>query len=359
MGSPYMEWVKTQPPAEFPLVTSGLQFCPLSLLDTHLAAIEINGPSFYGHPPLLDAVARHCGADPDCVVLTEGTSMANHLAMACLLRSGDEVLMERPCYELLPSLASYLGATIRPFPRRSEDRFRIRPEDIRKAITPATRLIVLSNLHNPSSAFVDEATLAEIGDIAKDAGAKVLVDEVYLESLRPDSVPARSAFHLGSQFVTTNSLTKCYGLNGLRCGWALAEPDLARRMWRLNDLFGVIPAHPAEQLGLAAFGAIDKLRRRTSEHMAVNWRAFEETLGSHPALELFHPPGGTVVFPRLRGGGVDAFGARLLRDYGTSVVPGRFFGSPEHFRIGLGGDAAKVRAGLRRIADAASGHTGE
>ena len=351
-----MEWVKLQPAVEYPLVTSGLLFCPLSFLEPDLErkAIEINGPSFYGHPPLLNAVARHAGVDPDCVVLTEGTSMANHLAMACLLESGGDVLMECPSYELLPSLASYLGANIRTFQRRAEEGFRIRPSEIRNAITPSTRLIVLSNLHNPSSAMTDEATLTEIGDIARGVGAKVLVDEVYLECLRPGTPVARAAFHLGSQFVTTNSLTKCYGLNGLRCGWALAEPELARKMWRLNDLFGVIPSHPAELISVAALGAMDRLRQRTRDHMEVNWQAFEEILGSHPALEVGRPSGGTVVFPRLLAGDVDAFCERLLKSHGTSVVPGRFFGSAEHFRIGLGGDPVKVRAGLGRVAQALS-----
>src|SRR5205807_328656 len=117
-----------------------------------------------------------------------------------------------------------------------------------------TKLIVLTNLHNPSSALTPDSVLREVGDL----GAHVLVDEVYLDAVY-EKTP-RSSAHLGPQFIVTNSLTKVYGLSGLRCGWILAEPDLARAMWRLNDLFEVNAAHPAELLSVAAFRHLDAIR---------------------------------------------------------------------------------------------------
>ena len=247
-SSPYMEWVKTGTPARYNLVASGLLWCPLSELGLTIDDLEVNGPSFYGYEPLKQSIASHCGAPPECVVLAEGTSMVNHLALASLLEPGDEVLVESPTYELLNATAGYIGAEVRSFQRRAEDGFQIDPDALSRLITPRTRLVVLTNLHNPSSVLTPEPVLREIGRHAASAGARVLVDEVYLEAvLGPQP---RSAFHLGPEFVTTNSLTKCHGLNGLRCGWALAQPDIARRMWRLNDLFGVIPSHLSERAGV-------------------------------------------------------------------------------------------------------------
>jgi hypothetical protein len=118
--------------------------------------------------------------------------------------------------------------------------------------------VVLTNLHNPSSAFTPPEDLRAVGDAARSVGGRVLVDEVYLEAHAVRGRPFGSAAHLGPEFVVTSSLTKAYGLSGLRCGWAVADPDLARRMWRLNDLFGVIPAHPAERLSVLA---LDRLAR--------------------------------------------------------------------------------------------------
>ena len=150
-------------------------------------------------------------------------------------------------------------------------------------------------------------------------------------------------------FITTNSLTKTYGLSGLRCGWVLASPELAHQMWRLNDLFGVNAAHVAEQMSVNAFDHLTVLRERARKLLTANRDLLDQFLDSHPSLECSRPPAGTVVFPKLSSGDGELF-VELLRDkYETSVVPGRFFGSPQHFRIGIGGDTDNVRGGLERL----------
>ena len=95
--------------------------------------------------------------------------MANHLALAATLEPGEEALVEHPTYELLVTTLDYLGATVRYFERRMEDEFRVDPEEVERQMTPETRLIVLTNLHNPTGAFIDEATLQAVGDIAQEA----------------------------------------------------------------------------------------------------------------------------------------------------------------------------------------------
>jgi len=181
--SPYMEWAKLRSGARFNLAASGVMSYPLSGLPVRLEDLEINGPTIYGYSPLQERLARKNGVSPENVVAATGTSMANHLAMAATLEPGDEVLVEEPTYELLLSAAQYLGATIRRFPRRFEDDFRIDPEEVARHITPRTKLVVITNLHNPSCALTDTATLAAIGEVARSVGARVLVDEVYLETL--------------------------------------------------------------------------------------------------------------------------------------------------------------------------------
>ncbi len=346
-SSPYMEWVKTGSAARFNLVASGLMGCPLSFLEVTLADLEINGPSFYGYEPLKQAIAAHSSVKPECVVIAEGTSMVNHLALASLLEPGDEVIIEQPTYELLTATAGYLGATVRTFNRSAEQGFQIDVDQVSRLFSPRTKLVVITNLNNPSSVLTSEPILRELGNRVASIGAKVLVDEVYLEAVlapRP-----RSAFHLGPEFVTTNSLTKVYGLNGLRCGWALAEPELARRMWRLNDLFGVIPSHLSERVGTRAFEKMNLLRDRTQSHLAANWQACDEWLGDCTNLDIVRPLGGTVLFPRLKRGTVETLCARLRSEQETSVVPGEFFGLKDHFRVGIGGAQESVREGLRRL----------
>jgi aspartate/methionine/tyrosine aminotransferase len=342
-----MFWAKTRSRARFNLATSGVGPFPLEEIPIRLDQLEINGDSMYGYEPLQRAIAAKYGVDPDNVVAAAGASMANHLAMAAILEQGDEVLIEHPTYELLVSTALYFGAKVKPFARVEENGFALDPEAVRRAVTAQTKLIVITNLHNPSSALASESALREVGDIARSLAARVLVDEVYLDAVYENT--PRSAFHLGPEFIVTNSLTKVYGLSGVRCGWILAGPDLARSMWRLNDLFGSIAAHPAELISLAAFQHLDRIREKARRVVEADRAALNEFLDKQTALSAARTRFGTTSFIRLRDGNADEFLERLRSEYETSAVPGRFFGMPDHFRVGMGVDAEMFREGLRRI----------
>jgi hypothetical protein len=344
--SPYMEWAKLNSAAPFNLATSGLTNVLRSEFPLRVEDLEITGGG-YGYPPLLERIAAHAGVPAASVVTADGTSMANHLALATLLQPGDEVVLEEPAYGLLLDVLDYLGAQVRRVARRFENDFDISLGEMEAALTPGTRLVVLSNLHNPSGALLPRETLRAIGELAERVGAQVLVDEVYLEMPLP--VKSSSCFSLGKNFVVTASLTKAYGLSGLRCGWILAAPELARRMWLLNDLFAATPAHPAERMSVMAFDHLAQFRERARTRLATNRPLLDAFLDSREDLECFRPPGGTVVFPKLRRGDPEAF-FRLLRErFETSVVPGKFFEMPRHFRLGIGGETEMLRAGLERL----------
>lgn len=349
-ASAYIEWAKTRSQAQFNLATSGVMNYPMSKLPVSLEDLEISGPSWYGYEPLQRALAAKCVVEPDNVVAAIGTSMANYLAMATILNPGDEVLIEHPAYDPLVSIAHYIGAAVKRFERRFEDGFRIEPSLIERAMTTRTRLIVMTNLHNPSSASINEDTLKEIGKLARRMGARVMVDEVYLEALFDQHRPY--AFNLGSEFVTTSSLTKAYGLSGLRCGWILAEPDLARRIWRLNDLFGNIPAHPAERLSVVALANLDAIKERARALVDRNRVLLDQFLDSRDDLIAVRPPFGTVVFPKVERCSIDKLCAVLREKYETSVVPGKFFEMPNHIRMGIGCDSEMLREGLDRLGSA-------
>ncbi len=344
--SRYMEWAKNCSTAPFNLATSGLTNVLLSEFPVRLEELEITGGG-YGYAPLLERIAVHTGAPMECIVTAEGTSMANHLAMAALLEPGDEVVVEEPTYGLLLDVAHYLGARVRRFRRAFENHFDISLPAMEEAITPATRLVVLTNLHNPTGALIPPETLRAIGELAQKVGARVLVDEVYLEILFEAAPP--SAFSLGETFLVTSSLTKAYGLSGLRCGWILAAPELAHRIWRLNDLFAATPAHPAERMSVMAFDHLAQFRARAQTLLTANRALLDAFLDSRADLDCFRPLAGSVVFPRLRQGDPEVFFKLLREKYETSVVPGEFFEAPEHFRLGIGGETENLRAGLERL----------
>jgi len=345
--SPYMEFAKLRSGARYNLATSGIMSYPLSELPVKLEDLEITGTDLYGHAPLRERLAKRSGVTADCVVTAAGTSMANHLALAATLAPGDEALVEHPTYELLPSTLQYLGVEANYFERRMEDGFRVDPEEVERKMTPKTRLIVLTNLHNPSSALIVEATLRAVGDIARRHDARILVDEVYLEAMYEQRPQA--AIHLGDHFLVTSSLTKGFGLSGLRCGWVLANPEVTECMWHINDLYGVNAAHPAELLSVIALDNLSRVEARAKRLLNANRPVLDAFLQSRQDLECVRPEFGTVAFPKLRKGSVEALDRLLREKYETAVVPGSYFDMPQHFRIGIGGDPEMTRIGLERL----------
>jgi hypothetical protein len=346
MQSDYMHWAKTQQHVRFALSSSEVPHFRLDRLPLSLADLDLDGASHPRYAPLRDAIAAKYGVGPECVVLADGTSMANFLAMAALIAPGDEVIFEQPAYEPMFAAAKFLGADIKRIERRAENGFRLDPADVERVASDRTRLIALTNLHNPSGALSIEEDLQAIGDIAETCGAQVLVDEVYLDSAVP---PRQTSALLGPQFVVTNSLTKVYGLSGLRCGWILAEAQLAERMWRLNDLFGVNRAHQAEALACFAFAHLDEVFAGTQDRLARNREMFNEFIASRDDLKCMRAEHGITAFPLWLGGDTEELDNLLRAKYDTSIVPGRWFEMPNHFRVGLGGDTAMIGEGLARI----------
>jgi hypothetical protein len=349
MSSPYMNWAKLNSSARFNLATSGVPNFLMKDFPFEKEDLELTY-GVYGYEPLIQAIADKSETKYENVVLSFGTSMANHLAIAAIIETGDEVLIEKPTYELLVSTAEYLGADVKFFERRHENKFQIDVEDIKNKINDKTKLIVITNLHNPSSIFTNEETLKQIGNVAAKFGARVLVDEVYLDVMFNDA--PRSSFHLGENFIITNSLTKTYGLSGLRCGWILADKNLTSRMNLLNDLFSASNVHVAERLSLIALQNLNLFRERAKNLLDTNRPLLNEFFDSRDDVEVVRTTHGTTSFPRMMNIDTEKFSSLLRDKYETSVVPGRFFYAENHFRIGITCDTEMLKGGLERLSAA-------
>ena len=346
VSSSYMNWAKTSSTAKFNLATSGVNNLPLRDLRVSLDDLEITNGG-YGYQPLMQALANRYRVETQNVVTAAGTTFANHLTVAALIKPGDEVLVEQPAYEPLLAVIRYLGANVKRFSRKFENGFQVVAGELESIVTRNTRLIVITNLHNPSGVLIDTQIMKQIGEIARRAGARVLVDEVYMETLFEESPP--TSFHLGNEFVVTSSLTKAFGLSGLRCGWIFAEPELARRMWLLNDLFASTPVHAGERLSVVAIEQLEEIGQRAKQLLDRNRQILNEFLDTREDLEVVRPEFGTVMFPRVRSGDSERL-CRVLREkYETSVVPGRFFELPAHFRIGITAETDVFEAGVKRL----------
>lgn len=349
--STYMQWAKKRPKVKYDLALSGILNLPFPELEATIDDIDLNGENSYGYEPLVNAIAEHCHVAPECVVtVSGGTSMANHLVMAATIERGEEILVEQPTYEPLLALAEFFGLQVKRFSRVFENNFQVDLDELQTKVSSRTRLIVLTNLHNPSSALVGEATLRRVGEIAESVGARVLVDEVYLEAMFENA--PRSSVHLGPQFIGTSSLTKGYGLSGVRCGWILAEPELAERMRLLHDIFGAVAPHPAERLSVLAMRKLPKFIARAKNILESNRAVLNDFLDSREELTAARSEVGTTCCPKLQKGSVDSLWTLLNDKHETAFVPGRFFESPQHLRIGMCADPQLFETGINRLGQA-------
>jgi aspartate/methionine/tyrosine aminotransferase len=342
-----MEWAKHRPAPEIDLAGSNLLACGLEDLPGAREAIELTGTGADGYGPLVDAIAERYGVATECVATAGGCSGANFLSCAALVDSGDEVLVESPNYDPLPAAARMLGGQVTTFPRRFDQGYRIDSEEVATALTSRTRLIIISNPHNPSGVLASEEEIEGLKRVAELAGVHVLFDEVYLETVAGPPIPPAAT--RSPWFISTNSLTKAYGLSPLRCGWALAAPETAEHIRRARDIVDVAGPTPADNLAVVAFRNIEGLRERARRLIEANTQLISTFFESQSRLQVV-PSRATIVFPQLSDSeDAGPLVRRLFDNYGVAVVPGSFFDFPNHFRISFGGATDQLSAGLEAI----------
>jgi len=354
--APYMLWAKTRTPADIDLAGSNLLPCTLEELPGAVDALQLTADNDNGFAPLVEAIAAHKGVATNRIMTGGGCSGVNFLAIAALVGAGDEVLVEQPGYDPLVGACQLMGATVKRFARPFNRAFRIDLDALQAAVTPATRLIIVSSPHNPSGVSLDAETLRQLAAIAERARAHLLVDEVYLDAVNLAAGADAwnpSASDLDGPVIVTASLTKSFGLAGLRCGWAVAPPALVTRMHRVRDLVDVIGSAPAERLSALAFSQMPALKARTRTLLTTNLKIARTFAAEHPQLSLAEKPRATVMFPQLAGVvDTSAFVEALAATQRVAVAAGRYFDAPEHIRISLAGRTDRLTEGLSRLSQA-------
>lgn len=349
--APYMTWAKKHAPARYDLRGSNLLHCTLDDLKGARGSLELFARNDEGYPPLVEAIAHRYGVGRDRVATATGASGATFLALGALVRPGDLVLAEWPGYDPHVGAARFLGAEVRTFDRAWRDGFRLDPDRLARELTQRPKAVLLTNLHNPSGVYTDPWTLVAIAEMAEAVGTKVLVDEVYLEAISGvDTTPAAGR---GEAFVSINSLTKSFGLAGLRVGWALGDPETIERMRRVRDVVDGVGAVPSERLGVLAFEQIDHLLQRARRILEPNAWLLRRFVETRPELDWVAPAGGSIAFPRLLGvDDASGFVEMARKDFGVGVVPGSMFGAAAHFRVSIAGQKRVLEDGLEALGQA-------
>jgi aspartate/methionine/tyrosine aminotransferase len=345
--SEYIQWAKKHHDIKYNLAVSGLPAPALhDLVDDPQEILE-SGDHKNGWLQLMECIAQRYEVETDQVVPVHSASFANHLACALLLEPGDEVLVEEPAYEPLVSLPKYFNTTVKRFSRSPDQNFQPDPLKIGKRLSGKTKLIILSDLHNPSGVLLDKEKLQKIIEFAEDYEFHLLIDEVYLEFLYPQG--ARTAANLSNQIITTRSLTKAFGLDDIRVGWIIAEASKADKIRKLQDLFMTSMALPSERLGTIALDKADEMLEQNLELLSENFILVKQFVNEHTKLSWQAPKYGSVGFVKYEPGYVDDLVEHALANYNTLVAPGRFFGMAEYFRIGWGMPTEILEEGLNRL----------
>lgn len=330
------------------------EFCAFANVDP--ADVEFGYGTTEGTAGLRERIAAlYRGAGPDDVLVTTGSAEANFLTLWRLVEPGDRVVIVEPTYGQTPGLARGLGADVVALNLEETHGWQPAPGSAAAAITPGTRLVVVTNPNNPTGAVLSESSRAEIVSAAEAAGAWILADEVYAGA-EVDAVDARATPSLwgdADRVIATASLSKAYGLQGLRLGWLVAPAALREQLWARKDYTSIAPAVLSDFFARAALEP--DTRRRIFERcrgiIRANLELVREWADATPGLSVRMPDAGAICLfayearvPSLE------LAERLRTEDSVLIVPGTHFGLDGTFRIGFGYDAAKLPEGLAAVA---------
>lgn len=306
-----------------------------------------------GNPYVVETLAARYGVPEDRILCTTGATSALSLVYRAYLSPGDRVLVETPGFDLFADIARSLGVAVDFFPRPAP-RFGIDPQDIAARLRPGTRLVVLSNLHNPSGMLLTDADLASLAAALAGRDVRIVVDEVYGDYADSTARPG-SAVRLSEDFIAINSLTKIYGLSTLRCGWVVAHPDVLAPVRRVSDHFEFGVSKLAHAVAALILEDSDEFDRNSRDVLAAARPVIERFFASWVAEGLVEgelPEFGCISFPKLVGiHDTQAFSAWLADRSGVIVAPGEFFGAPGHVRIGHAHPPDVLERGLAQLTE--------
>jgi capreomycidine synthase len=343
---------------EYDLGSSGVESFSLADLIriTKLTEEEIKGVVFddsrtQGGPALREAIAeKWAGGDPGSVMVTHGSSEAIYLVMQALLRPGDEVVALEPCYQQLVSIAENLGCHLKRWKLRYENKFVPDIDELKRILTPRTRAVVVNFPHNPCGVSVSAQQQKALVEAAASTGAYLIWDAAFSEILY-DARPLPYPNSLYERAVTLGTLSKAYGLAGLRVGWFIAPPELISCCIHLRDYTTLHLSPLVELIARRAIESGDKLVNNRLEQARKNLAIARQWASDYTDfVEWIDPQGGVCAFPRLkRIDDAEPFCRELAVSGKVLLVPGNCFNHPSHVRFGFGGDAEKFVEGLARL----------
>jgi capreomycidine synthase len=326
----------------------------LGLAPEALDAIRLDDSPSFGDNRLRQAIAdRYASGSPDRVLVTHGSSEALFLIFHALLEPGDEVVVVSPAYQSLRALPPSIGCEVRHWPLRAENGFEADMSDLKRAVSHRTRMIVASFPNNPTGSTLSAAQFRELIQIAAAAGTYLLWDGAFHDLVYDEpALPNPAALY--DRAVVTGTLSKGYGLPGLRVGWCIAEPRTLQAAVQIRDYLTLNLSPLVEFIAAAAVENLERVAGVAREHSVRNLATVRSWVTQHSDFVAWSPPkGGVSSFLRLTQ--IDdevPFCRRLAEDSGVLLLPGQAFDHAGYVRLGFGKNSAALGQGLEIVGKA-------
>ena len=327
---------------------------PLSINDL-LALADLDDPAGYvdqlmaspqlysearGTEELRSSIANtYDSVTPDGVLVTTGAIEANYIVFNVLLNAGDHVVVTTPCYQQLVSIPRAIGCDVSEWHVTAESGFTFDLDALESLVTNNTRLIVINSPHNPTGALLTQHDLDRVAHIADRVGAWVLSDEAYRWLEHPGGVelapPFRDIYPRG---ISVGTMSKFFGLPGLRLGWLAANEELATQGWAHRDYTSLSPAWLSDRFARLAVDNRHSIQQRNSGILAENLATARSWFAENADIMSWNEPkAGLLAMMNVIGiNNTDDLSERLAADAGVMLAPGSAFGLPGYLRIGIG-----------------------
>jgi len=346
---------------KYNLSESSVRDRTLSDLGIELGDMVLYYGEHMGHKGLMELIAQASSgpagaAEPADVLVTAGAAQALFIIATTLLEKGDHLVVVRPNYATNIFTPRAIEADISYLELTFEEEWRVDVDALVALITPRTRYVSITVPHNPTGQMMSEADLRRLLGIVEERGCRLLVDETYREMTFGGPLPVTAT--LSPQAISVSSLSKTYGIPGIRTGWLICkDADLMQTFLGAKEQIGICGSVVDEEIAYQALRQRDawlpEINGRIQEALAVT----REWMDGEELMEWVEPKGGVVSFPRIKLDvpvDVDEFYRVLTEEFGTYVGPGHWFEqSRRHFRLGFGWPTLdELRGGLAGISGA-------
>ena len=351
---PLEDWFdRYQYEVDYDIGESGIKFANLEKLGIRIGRLDLRYGYHTGSPELRQLISElYEDVSPEQIAVTTGSSESNFALIASLVGDSDHMIVEHPNYCSLYEVPRSLDRSHDLFPLSFEEGFVPDIARLSSLVRPNTKLITLTHPNNPTGSVIQEKQLQEIARLAERSHAYLLHDETYRELSFEKPPPA--AVELSDHAISMTTMSKAYGLPGIRIGWVAGPRHIVEAVRKVREQITICNNSVGEAIACAALRKRDVVLRRARESVKRNFQTLKAWMNAQKTLEWIEPRGGVVAFPRLKSGQDTEELCRLLvRKYRTFTIPGYCFEMKRHMRVGFGGRAGELKAGLERLGKAA------